>query len=112
MTWYQLHVVRGRAPGGHAPERSAACEPLDLGGPDGLELLRSFVFASGSPFPVFPATRPAASWTGRREALVDGGYSNNVPLRRRRRSARSRPWSSTRPTPDRDAGPRTVGSPP
>lgn len=80
VTWYQLHVVRGRAPGGRAPERSAACESLDLGGPDGLELLRSFVFASGSPFPVFPATRPAASWTGRREALVDGGYSNNVPV--------------------------------
>jgi hypothetical protein len=80
VTWYQLHVVRGRAPRGTVVERSAACEPLDLGAPEGLELLQSFVFASGSPFPVFPATRPAASWTGRREALVDGGYSNNVPV--------------------------------
>jgi len=78
VTWYQLHVVRGR--GGAVPERAAACEALDLGGPDGLALLRSFVFASGSPFPVFPATRPAPSWSGRREALVDGGYSNNVPV--------------------------------
>jgi predicted acylesterase/phospholipase RssA len=39
-----------------------------------FEDLEKVVFASGSPFPVFPAHRI------RTEPLVDGGYSNNVPL--------------------------------
>ena len=38
------------------------------------QYLKKVVFASGSPFPVFPAHRVDD------EPLVDGGYSNNVPL--------------------------------
>lgn len=40
----------------------------------GWEFLKDVVFASGSPFPVFPAHEVD------QEALVDGGYSSNVPL--------------------------------
>ncbi len=49
------------------------------------EMVKSVVFASGSPFPVFPAHRvevsrsPEPSKDGFR-SLVDGGYSNNVPV--------------------------------
>jgi predicted acylesterase/phospholipase RssA len=32
------------------------------------------IFASGSPFPVFPAHRVKNEW------LIDGGYSSNVPV--------------------------------
>jgi hypothetical protein len=39
-----------------------------------FEDLEKVVFASGSPFPVFPAHMIKT------EPLVDGGYSNNVPL--------------------------------
>lgn len=42
-------------------------------------LLKSIVFASGSPFPIFPA-----HWIemrrGSPEALVDGGYAHNIPV--------------------------------
>lgn len=44
-----------------------------------LDCLRRYVFASGSPFPVFPAHR-VPQLDGGSEALVDGGYSNNVPV--------------------------------
>jgi predicted acylesterase/phospholipase RssA len=42
------------------------------------EFLHEVIFASGSPFPIFPAHRlPLAEGE---ESLVDGGYSNNVPV--------------------------------
>ncbi len=37
-------------------------------------------FASGSPFPVFPATRIRLTDTEGTEWLVDGGYAHNVPI--------------------------------
>jgi predicted acylesterase/phospholipase RssA len=36
------------------------------------------IFASGSPFPIFPAHR--LTLRGQDVSLVDGGYSNNVPV--------------------------------
>jgi predicted acylesterase/phospholipase RssA len=48
--------------------------------------IQRYVFASGSPFPVFPAHRvPLSDLEGEKQAdgkwpLVDGGYSNNVPV--------------------------------
>src|SRR4029077_14019091 len=38
--------------------------------------LRDVVFASGSPYPVFPAH----AVKGEKDRLVDGGYANNVPI--------------------------------
>ena len=50
---------------------------------DSAEAQRSLVmrvaFASGSPFPVFPAHRIALPGIGE-ELLVDGGYAHNVPV--------------------------------
>jgi hypothetical protein len=42
------------------------------------EFLHQVIFASGSPFPIFPAHR--LSLDGRMQPLVDGGYTNNVPV--------------------------------
>jgi predicted acylesterase/phospholipase RssA len=48
--------------------------------------IQRYVFASGSPFPVFPAHRvPLSDLEGEKQEdgkwpLVDGGYSNNVPV--------------------------------
>ena len=39
------------------------------------ELIANVAFASGSPFPIFPAHRVDID-----EAYVDGGYSNNIPV--------------------------------
>ncbi|HYG62335.1 MAG TPA: hypothetical protein VEL74_07125, partial [Thermoanaerobaculia bacterium] len=49
------------------------CEPV----PDPV-FLRDVIFASGSPFPIFPAHR--VEFDGQKRPLVDGGYSNNVPV--------------------------------
>ena len=38
------------------------------------------VFASGSPFPVFPATKVVLDDTGEEEWLVDGGFAHNIPM--------------------------------
>jgi len=43
------------------------------------ELLLSVVFASGSPFPIFPAHRINLPKIGQ-EWLVDGGYAHNIPI--------------------------------
>jgi len=41
----------------------------------------NIVFASGSPFPIFPATRAGLADTNEQnEWLVDGGYAHNVPI--------------------------------
>lgn len=62
------------------------------GVPDGnREYLQNVVFASGSPFPIFPAHRVPdlgqqeqkgrkAADHKERPSLVDGGYSNNIPV--------------------------------
>jgi predicted acylesterase/phospholipase RssA len=42
------------------------------------EFLEDVIFASGSPFPIFPAH--GLEDGKRKEFLVDGGYSNNVPV--------------------------------
>lgn len=55
-------------------DQTAACEKGR--GPWKSEMLRHVVFASGSPYPVFPAHR-VTDEDGR---YVDGGYANNVPL--------------------------------
>ncbi len=76
-TWSRFRALDpGQPEGGKA----GGCTDLDLGNQSDLDLLRAFVFASGSPFPIFPAHRVATSRGGRKEALVDGGYSNNTPV--------------------------------
>jgi predicted acylesterase/phospholipase RssA len=55
-----------------------------------LDYLIDFVFASGSPFPIFPAHRITYERTGHHfdlgpqkakpEWLIDGGYAHNVPI--------------------------------
>jgi predicted acylesterase/phospholipase RssA len=44
------------------------------------DFIRKVVFASGSPFPIFPAHRLDAPGGLDPLILVDGGYSNNVPV--------------------------------
>lgn len=46
---------------------------------DARDFLHGVIFASGSPFPIFPAHRLPGE-DGKPEPLVDGGYSNNVPV--------------------------------
>jgi predicted acylesterase/phospholipase RssA len=63
------------------PAPPADCEQTVNPGPEGQaawtrESLRDIVFASGSPYPVFPAH----GVRGEKGRLVDGGYANNVPL--------------------------------
>jgi predicted acylesterase/phospholipase RssA len=45
-----------------------------------LNLLEAAVFASGSPFPIFPAYRIGFERGAEKEALIDGGYTNLVPI--------------------------------
>lgn len=56
------------------------CVPLDLGSGEDRDVVQSMIFASGSPFPVFPAHGVTLPGESRREFLIDGGYSNNVPI--------------------------------
>lgn len=59
------------------------CRPVP---PDKLKNLKSVIFASGSPFPIFPAHRVPSldpeepSDADDTPSLVDGGYSNNIPV--------------------------------
>ena len=61
------------------------CWTLSFDQKSDRDMVKSVVFASGSPFPVFPAHRvevsrsPEPTEDGFR-SLVDGGYSNNVPV--------------------------------
>jgi predicted acylesterase/phospholipase RssA len=70
-TWWRLWVN-----GSWKDWPNLDVKPCEKGAqsPYTFEDLEKVVFASGSPFPVFPAHRIGA------ESLVDGGYSNNVPL--------------------------------
>jgi predicted acylesterase/phospholipase RssA len=80
VTWrrfHAIHAVEAHAEG----EGDDACEDLDLSDPVERATLIDYVFASGSPFPAFPPRRVIVDEELQlREALVDGGYSNNVPL--------------------------------
>ncbi len=58
---------------GAAGTADGGCAPLA-----NERLLRQAIFASGSPFPIFPAHRVPID--GVDKPLVDGGYSNNVPV--------------------------------
>ncbi|HYO14360.1 MAG TPA: hypothetical protein VE685_14285 [Thermoanaerobaculia bacterium] len=79
--WYSVHL-------GNDPDVEKTCEnPLDMD--DELAFssqIQPYVFASGSPFPVFAAHRVYLSEKeGEEQAdgkwpLVDGGYSSNVPV--------------------------------
>lgn len=77
-TWYRYHAL---AETQHEPPAEDGCWDLDLTTAAGQTALRAFVFASGSPFPIFPA-----HWVdprheqGKSEALIDGGYSNLIPV--------------------------------
>jgi hypothetical protein len=62
------------------------CSPIPA---DKMKNLKNVIFASGSPFPIFPAHRVPSLEGGPDEAdsepeesptLVDGGYSNNIPV--------------------------------
>ncbi len=88
VTWRKFRAVREGGSAGTST-RADDCTPLALGTQADREELQNYIFASGSPFPAFPpklvrihgeegAAREDASPT--REALVDGGYSNNVPI--------------------------------
>jgi|CXWL01.1.fsa_nt_gi predicted acylesterase/phospholipase RssA len=69
--WHVFHVGSGEDLG----QEDETC--LDLDSPSDIQ---SMIFASGSPFPVFPAHRVPIPGESRAEFLVDGGYSNNVPI--------------------------------
>lgn len=82
VTWYRYRALEG---GPSADRLPASCPDLDLTNDKHLDALRSFIFASGSPFPVFPAhrvrlPRGEGEEEGEEEALVDGGYSNHTPV--------------------------------
>lgn len=69
--WHVFHVGSGEDLG----REDESC--LDLDSPADIQ---SMIFASGSPFPVFPAHQVPIPGESRAEFLVDGGYSNNVPI--------------------------------
>lgn len=83
--WHYFQVV----PEDADAESEPPCRLVSLPGTDGvatdggkrdLTLLEAAVFASGSPFPIFPAHRIGFGDGGSKEALVDGGYTNLVPV--------------------------------
>lgn len=55
------------------PAARRGCYPIPY-----EEFLHDVIFASGSPFPIFPAHR--LTLKEGEEPLVDGGYSNNIPV--------------------------------
>jgi len=69
------------------PSNGAIWYPYSIGGPKpGCETVEEprfaegVIFASGSPFPIFPAHRLPLKVEKREVSLVDGGYSNNIPV--------------------------------
>ncbi|MFW6175323.1 MAG: patatin-like phospholipase family protein, partial [Acidobacteriota bacterium] len=77
VVWRTFHAVHDADD--HDLEGAHRCRDLVLDEEEDRHELLDYVFASGSPFPAFPARRVLVD-DERREALVDGGYSNNVPL--------------------------------
>jgi hypothetical protein len=82
VTWRRFRAHSGEG----FEVREDGCTDLDLSKERELDALFNYIFASGSPFPAFPARRVQVPKDGRLgedaelEALVDGGYSNNVPI--------------------------------
>jgi len=81
--WFSYRVFEGAV----AQQRalvgglSFPCDPLDSDSDAGKEFLTSVIFASGSPFPIFAPHRVQAPGDDKEAMiLVDGGYSNNVPV--------------------------------
>jgi predicted acylesterase/phospholipase RssA len=72
--WYQLRV-KDDAPAGGGD--TTGCPLAVERTPRQLEQV---IFASGSPFPIFPAHLVELPGEAEPVALVDGGYSNNVPV--------------------------------
>ncbi len=74
-------IWRAFLPASAAGATPGAAPPPDCYAPEGVRwdraYLRDVVFASGSPYPVFPAH---AVVERKKVRLVDGGYANNVPL--------------------------------
>lgn len=77
-SWHQYRIRSGELPPG-----SLSCPEVRDVSPREVEKV---VFASGSPFPIFPAHRVEipgerdAKGKAKVQALVDGGYSSNVPV--------------------------------
>lgn len=74
-SWHSYRVRSAKSTGS-----SLRCPGVRDKSPDDIERI---VFASGSPFPIFPAhlvTVPGEGEEERQEALVDGGYTSNVPV--------------------------------
>jgi hypothetical protein len=69
-------------------EEGRWCTEISLDNKEQRKELQNYIFASGSPFPAFPPklvrvySPDGEDDDGKvvREALVDGGYSNNVPI--------------------------------
>ncbi len=85
VTWHRFRALSGGEHPGHGTDDP--CIDVDLTRKEGKDDLLSFVFASGSPFPVFPAHRVGMVGNKSKDEgddegklLVDGGYSNNVPV--------------------------------
>ncbi|HSK81466.1 MAG TPA: hypothetical protein VLQ45_33740 [Thermoanaerobaculia bacterium] len=77
-SWHQYRVRSGELPPG-----SPSCPEVQDVSPGEVEKV---IFASGSPFPIFPAHRVEIpgekdeKGRTKAQALVDGGYSSNVPV--------------------------------
>lgn len=73
--WLTYGVVDRKTSLSNVP-RGSRCEPMFERG-----LLKQVIFASGSPFPIFAPHRVQAQIGDREEmVLIDGGYTNNVPV--------------------------------
>lgn len=77
VTWRRFHTVYDAA--AHREVEEDGCEHLVLTNRKQLQTLTDYIFASGSPFPAFPPRRVDLPGGGF-EDLIDGGYSNNVPI--------------------------------
>jgi hypothetical protein len=75
VTWVRFRAIHGA----EAEPKQDACENLVLADDEQRKELMNYVFASGSPFPAFPPRRVPGP-NGDLEPLVDGGYSNLVPI--------------------------------
>lgn len=71
-SWYRYRVRSGGRPSGNLD-----CPGVHDASPEEVEKV---IFASGSPFPIFPAHLVRIPGETQDQALVDGGYSSNVPV--------------------------------
>ena len=81
--WHRFRLLGGDDADAANVDPADPCRTVRLRRSDGggdLNLLEAAVFASGSPFPIFPAHRIGFERGAPKEALVDGGYTNLVPI--------------------------------